>query len=171
MEVAIKHLVSLIKRAIVTAVATALTGCRGAECDAATGSAVASDSAPQSSSINLQIDPHSATFQGKKHSQWEVWPWQRVLTLSRGLLTHPFADCTRPISAEQSGNVSYWPAPDITNETLCRIRSERAHTSDATGCLSQGHCEHRFAVAMCSAHRFRLKVCSSSSQPLPFLSG
>jgi hypothetical protein len=170
-----KNLFPLIKRAlqtsaIVTAVATALTGRGRGGSAAATGSGVARDSAPQSDFLNLQIDPHHAPFEGKTYSQWEASFWQRALALSRGLLTRPFAYCTRPISAAQSGNVWYRSAPDISNKTLCRIRSERAHTSDVIGRLSQCHRDHQCIVAVCSAHRFRFGIFQFvvSTLPLPY---
>ena len=120
-----KNLAPHIERAlfastIVTAVATALTGCGGGgDSGGATDSAVARASAPQSDFNALQIVPHEATFQGKTYSQWEAsfWQWAMALPIN-GPIPHPFLDCqNRPISAGQSGNVWYWSAPDVPNET------------------------------------------------------
>ncbi len=103
--------------AIVATLVTALAGCGGGDSGAATGSAVAHSAAPPAGSINPQVVPHNASYRGKTYSQWEASFWQWALALPIGPLPHPFADCTRPISAGQSGNVWYWSAPDIPNET------------------------------------------------------
>jgi hypothetical protein len=104
--------------AITVLLATALAGCGGGDSgNAATASTSALSAAPPAASVNPQVIPHNATYRGKTYSQWEVSFWQWALALPLGPLPHPFADCTRPISAGQSGNVWYWSAPDMPNET------------------------------------------------------
>lgn len=105
--------------AIIISLATALAGCGGGDSgNAATASTSALSAAPPAASVNPQVIPHNAVYRGKTYSQWEASFWQWALALPLGPLPHPFADCTRPISAGQSGNVWYWSAPDIPNE-LC----------------------------------------------------
>ena len=97
----------------------ALAGCGGGDSGGgATATAAALNAAPPPNSVNPQVIPHNAVYRGKTYSQWEASLWQWALALHLGPLPHPFADCTRPISAGQTGNVWYWSAPDIPNE-LC----------------------------------------------------
>lgn len=104
--------------AIVISIAAALTGCGGGGSDSAAGSAVAHDAAPPAGSVNPKVIPFNATYRGKTYRQWVVsfWQWALALPANDPNLPHPFNDCTRPISAGQTGNVWYWSAPDIPNE-------------------------------------------------------
>jgi hypothetical protein len=118
LEVAMKNVVPLIMRAlrasaIVTVVATGLSGCGGGDSGAATGSAVARDTVMPGAVKSTQIVPPNGTFEGQTYAQWETAFWQWSLALPLGPLPHPFADCNnRPISADQSGDVWYWSSPD-----------------------------------------------------------
>lgn len=115
-----KKLVPLIKRAlqasaIITAVASALTGCGGGDSGAATGSAVARDSVTTAAVATTQVVPPNGTFEGRTYAQWETafWQWALALPVNDPTLPHPFNDCNnRPISAGQSGDVWYWSSPD-----------------------------------------------------------
>lgn len=68
---------------------------------------------------DLEILPPKTTYQGKTYPQWAAafWKWALELPLDG----HPFNDCMKDFSTQQTGNVWYWSAPDGTvscNETM-----------------------------------------------------
>lgn len=116
------NLVLLLKRAlqtsaIVISVATAFTGC-GGDSGSAVGSAVARDAVASAAVTNTQIVPPNGTFEGQTYAEWAAsfWQWALALPVNDPTLPHPFNDCTRPISAGQTGDVWYWSAPDSPNQ-------------------------------------------------------
>ncbi|MFM0053844.1 hypothetical protein [Caballeronia grimmiae] len=99
--------------AIAAVLVTGLGGCGGDDSGAAGGSAVAHTSASAAAVATTQIVPPGGTFNGRTYAQWQASFWQWALALPTGPVPHPFQDCTnRSISADQSGDVWYWSAPD-----------------------------------------------------------
>lgn len=93
--------------------AIGLAGCGGG--DTGTNSPVAHQSV--AAPVNaVRITPPDATFAGRTYAQWaaEFWQWAfRLPATSSSSIPHPFDDCNaRPISADQTGNVWFWAAPD-----------------------------------------------------------
>jgi len=100
-----------------------LTACGGGGTN---DSARNTESVQDSASLALptgSINPHvvalNVAYRGKTYTQWVVsfWQWALALRVDNLNLQHPFNDCTRPISAGQTGNVWYWSAPDLPNQT------------------------------------------------------
>lgn len=108
---------ALRKSIILISFATLLTSCGGG---GGSDTAAANNSAPLALAAVQQplIVPPDATFAGQTYPQWETAFWQWALALpvsSPPNLPHPFNDCNnRPISADQTGNVWFWSAPDAT---------------------------------------------------------
>jgi hypothetical protein len=116
------NLVPFVKRAlqtsvIVISIATALTGYGGGG-----GSDGAVQNAQHHESDDIVV-PHDEKFRGRTYADWEASFWQWALALPvNGPLPHPFNDCTRSISAAQTGGVWYWSAPDMPGQ-ICDQRA------------------------------------------------
>jgi len=131
-----KYVIPLIRNAlqasaIVTALATGLAGCGGDDSGGTT--AVARDAVAAAAVKTVQIVPPNGTFAGQTYAQWATAFWQWALALpvtSPQNYPHPFNDCNaRPISADQSGNVWFWSAPDaveICNQSATIIPAGKA---------------------------------------------
>ncbi|MEX3951080.1 hypothetical protein AB4Y40_25410 [Paraburkholderia sp. EG287B] len=115
-----ENLVSLAKRALsasalATAVAMNLTSCGGGDSGGAVTGAVANNAVVPSAVTTAQIVPPGSTFRGQTYAEWAAAFWQWALALPLAPLQHPFAACNstdRPISADQTGSVWFWSAPD-----------------------------------------------------------
>jgi hypothetical protein len=110
--------------AIVATFAFALSGCGGGSTDGVAGPAVANNavinsadtavnhSAARVESANHEVVPRHARYVGKSYSQWVASFWQWVNMIDNGpFLPNPLVNCTRPISAGQSGHIWYWTTP------------------------------------------------------------
>jgi hypothetical protein len=108
--------------AIVATIAVALTGCGGGGTDGAASPAIANNAAINSADTavdksaaqfaNEAVVPRHARFEGKTYRQWVVSFWQWANMIDSGpFFPNPLINCTRPISAGQSGNVWYWATP------------------------------------------------------------
>jgi hypothetical protein len=111
--------------AIVATIVVALTGCGGGGTDNAASPTTVADnavasptntasnkSAARSASANQEVVPRHAHFQGKTYKQWVVSFWQWVNGIDNGpFFPNPLMNCSRPISAGQSGDVWYWATP------------------------------------------------------------
>ncbi|SEK10629.1 hypothetical protein [Paraburkholderia diazotrophica] len=109
---------------ITTTIAVALAGCGGGGTDGTANAAAAnnavinsagaavSNSAAHAGSANHQVVPRYARFERKTYRQWVVSFWQWVNMTDNGpFFPNPLINCTRPISAGQSGNLWYWATP------------------------------------------------------------
>lgn len=56
------------------------------------------------------VVPPDATYRGHTYPEWAASFWKWALELP--VAGHPFLECTKDLSAGQSGNVWYWAAPD-----------------------------------------------------------
>ncbi|MFP3565469.1 hypothetical protein [Paraburkholderia sp. SIMBA_030] len=108
---------------IVATIAFAPAGCGGGGTDGAASAAVANNAVIDSADIavsksaaqagsRVEVVPRHARFDGKTYRQWVVSFWQWVNMIGNGpFFPNPLINCTRPISAGQSGNVWYWATP------------------------------------------------------------
>lgn len=137
--------------AIAATIAVILTGCGGGGTDRPASTAAADAlvnpadtaskrSVAQAGTDNTAIVPRHTRFEGKTYRQWVTSFWQWVNTIDNGpFLPNPLLNCTRPISAGQSGTVWYWATPssyfhalDVPNTPLTCDQSANVIPADTS---------------------------------------